>query len=74
MKQISFINKDGSLPIDKYQFVEIPDDEYCELIIRSEKEQKARAVVSVNGASISFSVEDLVKTPFGLTATVMRID
>ena len=73
MKQLSFINKDGTLPCDKYRFVKIPDNEYCELIVRSEKGQKEPAIVSVNGANIIFSVEDLVETPYGITATVERI-
>ena len=73
MKQLSFINKDGSLPIDKYRFVKIPDNEYCELIVRSEKGQEEPAIVFVNGANIVFSVKDIVETPYGITAIAERI-
>ena len=73
MKQLSFIKADGTLPSDKYRFVKIPDDEYEELKARSECGQEAPAIVSVNGDAIYFSVNDLVETPFGMTATIIRI-
>ena len=73
MKQLSFIKADGTLPNDKYRFVKIPDNEYEELKVRSECGQEAPAIVSVNDAEIYFSVNDLVETPFGMTATIIRI-
>lgn len=73
MKQLSFIKSDGTLPSDEYRFVKIPDDEYEELKVRSECGQEAPAIVSVNGAEIYFNVNDLVETPFGITATIIRI-
>ena len=73
MKQLSFINKDGTLPSDKYRFVKIPDDEYEELKVRSECGQEEPAIVFVNGANVIFSVKDIVETPYGITAIAERI-
>lgn len=73
MKQLSFINKDGSIP-NKYRFVNIPDDDYDELLARSNLDQDEMATVTVGCANVVFNVNEITETPYGITIIVDHVN